>query len=99
MGKRMVSSLHGPVEMNLTTIHEDVGSIPGLSVGWGFGIAMSYCISHRCSSDPAVASSCSCDSLPSLGTSVRYGCRPNKKNVYVCMIGSLCCTAVIDTTL
>ena len=38
---------------NLTSIHEDVGSIPGLgSVGQGSGVAVSCGVSHRRSSDP-----------------------------------------------
>ena len=38
----------GTVEMNLTSVHEDAGSIPGLPsvTGWGLGVAV------RCSSDP-----------------------------------------------
>ena len=41
------------MEINLTSIHENVGSVPGLTlVGWGSGIAVSYGIGHRCGSDP-----------------------------------------------
>ena len=41
------------VETNLTSIHEDAGSIPGLtrSVGQRSGVAMNCGIGQRCSSD------------------------------------------------
>lgn len=49
---RFRSSHCGAVEMNLTSIHEDVGSIPGLRpVGLGSGIAVSYGIGCGCGSD------------------------------------------------
>ena len=38
------SSRCGTVEMNLTSIHENVGSIPGIAMSCGVG--------HRCGSEP-----------------------------------------------
>ena len=46
------SSHCGTVEMNPTSIHEDVGSIPGLAqVGQGSSVAVNYGVGHRHSSD------------------------------------------------
>ena len=49
------SSHCGSVVMNLTGIHEDKGSIPGL-VQWvaESGIAVSCGVGHRCGSDPVL---------------------------------------------
>ena len=41
-------------ETNLTSIHEDTGSIPGLALGYGSGVAMSYRVGCRCGSDAAL---------------------------------------------
>ena len=45
------SSPCGSVVMNLTGIHEDVSSIPGLE---GAGVAVSCGVDHRRGSDPAL---------------------------------------------
>ena len=53
-------------------------------MGEGSGIAVSYSIGRRCSSDLALAvavvwaSSYSSDLAPGLGTSICYGCSPKK---------------------
>ena len=48
------SSRHGSAETNLTSAHEDAGSIPGLAVGYRSGVAVSCGVGHRCGSDPAL---------------------------------------------
>ena len=71
--------------MNPTSIHEDVGSIPGL-VPW---IRTLCCHELWCRSQMqlgshvavavAQASSCSSSWRPNLGTSICHGCGPKKK--------------------
>ena len=49
-------SHHGSVKRNLTSVHEDAGSTPGLShlAGWESGIAVSWGIGLRHKSDSAL---------------------------------------------
>ena len=70
---------------DLTSIHEDEGSIPALD-----GLRTQHCRKLQCSlqkqraSGVAVAvawaGSCRCASIPSLGTSTCRKCGPKKKN-------------------
>ena len=79
----MRSSYCDSVWMNPTSIHEDAGSIPGLS-----GLRIQCCPELPCRSQlqlgsgiavaVAYASSCSTYSAPSLGTSICCGCGPKK---------------------
>ena len=71
------SSLQCVAETYLTSIHEDVGLIPGLLSGSG----IRHCCEPRCRSQTGLrsqASSCSCDSTPSLGTSMCHVWGPKK---------------------
>ena len=68
------SSHCGAEELNPTSSHKDVGSIPGLdpwphSAGQGAGIAVSC----------GVGGSCSSDATPSQGTSMSRGFSPKKQ--------------------
>ena len=77
------------METNLTSIHEDGGSIPGIhcSVGSGSGSAMSCGVDLRRGSDPwfpvavVQAGSSSSDLTLSLGTSIHCGCGPKKQKI------------------
>ena len=79
----MRSSRCDSVVMNLVSIHEDIGSIPGLTGGEGSGIAMSCGSQTWLRPHIAVAvaknSSCISDSTSSLGTSMRHRCGPKKQ--------------------
>ena len=76
--KKKTFPLCGAVEMNPTSIHEDVGSIPG-PAQWGRGSGVAICcgIGRRHDSDLVLlwlwcgpASGYSSDSTPSLGMSM-----------------------------
>ena len=47
------SSHFGEAEMNLTSIHEDADTSPGLAqwVGWGSSVTVSCGVGHRCGLD------------------------------------------------
>ena len=71
--------------MNSASIHEDVGSVPGLTQ-W---VRIWQCCKLQCRSQMrlgsrvavavALAGSCSSSSTPSLGTSVFHRCGPKKQ--------------------
>ena len=67
---------------NPASVHEDVGSIPGLTLGLGSSVATSCGIGWqvRLGSHVAVAGGGSSDSTPSLGTSICRGHSPPPKN-------------------
>ena len=91
------------MEKNLTSIHEDVGSIPALLSGlriqccrelWcksqmrlGFGVAMAV----------ARAVSCSSDSTPGLGASPCYTCGPRGKKKKRFSFQKYCCLVDIES--
>ena len=70
---------------NITSIHEDMGSIPGLFGGlriWHWcelscrsQMQLQFCVAVAV----MWASSCSSDSAPSLGTSIGFRCGPEKQ--------------------
>ena len=69
---------------NPTSIHEDMGLIPGLTqVGQGSGVAMSYGVGGRFGLDLALLwlwhrPAATALMTPSLGTSLCRGCSPKK---------------------
>ena len=77
----------GAVETNLTSTHEEVGSIPGLTqwVGDWCCSELWYRLQTWLRSCVAVslaqAGSCNSDSTPSLGTSICYGYSPKKRKI------------------
>ena len=81
------SSYCGTVERNPTSIHEDMGFIPGLT-RWVGDLVLHelWCrLQMRLGSHVAVAvawaGSCSSDSTPSLGTSICLRCGPKTQKI------------------
>ena len=84
------SSLQCVAETYLTSIHEDVGLIPGLLSGSGNQRCCEpWCrlwtrLRSHIAEAVVQASSCSSNSIPSLATSICYGCsRKKKKKKYI----------------
>ena len=75
------SSHCGSAEMNLTSNHEDTGSISGLTQ-WGSGVAVSGDVGLRSGLDLALLwlwlAAVAPNSTPSLGTSICCRCGPEK---------------------
>ena len=74
--------------MNLTNIHENAASMPGLAQ-WVSGSGIQHChelwyksqmrLGSHVAGAEVQAGSCSSDLTPSLGTSICHGCCPKKK--------------------